>query len=265
MSTTPTTEAAWRADGAPWEPAPWILAFERMAKTYGFIVYVIGDESHLSADPPEDHTPYSATGWPGSNPYPFVLACDIMPNTNRNTPGGTINLGQLGAQIEADRQANKPGAVAIKYINWTETDGQCVHDSWEPGFAERASSDTGHIHISVRTDRYDLGIGSWDPFAAVLMGALAITPVSVHSGGFDMATVSTLVKGSSGWEVKSLQALLNGHDFRDERGASLAVDGIFGDHTLAAVRHAQSAGGLQVDGEAGPHTRSYLETGHDLA
>ncbi|SDP25716.1 Peptidoglycan-binding (PGRP) domain of peptidoglycan hydrolases-containing protein [Nakamurella panacisegetis] len=62
-------------------------------------------------------------------------------------------------------------------------------------------------------------------------------------------------RGSVGQPVRTLQYLL------DARGATLAVDGIFGPRTDAAVRSFQSAHGLVVDGIVGPRTwRSVIIT-----
>ena len=55
--------------------------------------------------------------------------------------------------------------------------------------------------------------------------------------------------GSEGPAVKRLQALLNAAD-----GAGLAVDGIFGALTEAAVRNLQESRHLPVDGIVGPQT-----------
>lgn len=54
--------------------------------------------------------------------------------------------------------------------------------------------------------------------------------------------------GSRGGEVKSIQALLNGFGFRDQNGAWLAVDGIFGVKTQYAVTNYQRARNLTVCG-----------------
>ncbi|MEW5741635.1 MAG: D-alanyl-D-alanine carboxypeptidase family protein [Myxococcota bacterium] len=54
--------------------------------------------------------------------------------------------------------------------------------------------------------------------------------------------------GSRGLHVALLQKKLN------ERGARLAVDGIFGPKTLAAVKRFQQQRGLAVDGIVGPKT-----------
>ena len=58
--------------------------------------------------------------------------------------------------------------------------------------------------------------------------------------------------GSRGDEVKRLQTALNG------QGYGLAVDGIYGPKTQAAVRDYQSKNNLAVDGIAGPLTQGKL-------
>jgi len=62
------------------------------------------------------------------------------------------------------------------------------------------------------------------------------------------STYTTLKMGSTGDKVKELQTLLNGKGYR------LAVDGIFGGQTAAAVRDYQSKNSLSVDGIAGDET-----------
>ncbi|MCD7734526.1 MAG: peptidoglycan-binding protein [Clostridiales bacterium] len=74
-------------------------------------------------------------------------------------------------------------------------------------------------------------------------------------GGFDVSTLSTIKKGSSGAQVKSLQSLLNG-----KAGAGLSVDGDCGNKTVAAVKAYQTAQGLAVDGVAGVNTWTSLLT-----
>jgi peptidoglycan hydrolase-like protein with peptidoglycan-binding domain len=60
--------------------------------------------------------------------------------------------------------------------------------------------------------------------------------------------VVTVQQGASGNAVRALQSQLNAH------GYALAVDGVFGSGTNAAVRSFQSARGLTVDGIAGANT-----------
>ena len=63
------------------------------------------------------------------------------------------------------------------------------------------------------------------------------------------ALAVTLRQGSSGNAVRALQVELNA-----KRGAGLAVDGVFGSGTDAAVRSFQSHAGIGVDGVVGPTT-----------
>ncbi len=64
--------------------------------------------------------------------------------------------------------------------------------------------------------------------------------------------MTNLSYGSRGDEVASLQKQLNA------AGYSLAVDGIYGAETAAAVRDYQSRNALQVDGVVGPQTMNSL-------
>ena len=71
----------------------------------------------------------------------------------------------------------------------------------------------------------------------------------------DLPAWPVISQGSAGQPVRSLQYLLNA------RGAWLAVDGIFGAKTDAAVRTFQGAHGLVVDGIVGSKTwRSLIIT-----
>jgi hypothetical protein len=67
----------------------------------------------------------------------------------------------------------------------------------------------------------------------------------------------TLREGDSGGAVRVLQAALRGSGVYGARGLS-PVDGVFGAHTLAAVRAFQHGVHLLVDGVAGPATRTAL-------
>src|SRR3954454_19307146 len=55
-------------------------------------------------------------------------------------------------------------------------------------------------------------------------------------------------RGASGHPVRTLQHLLRAH------GQQVAVDGVFGPHTEAAVKALQIASGLTADGVVGPQT-----------
>lgn len=166
-----TTYAGWLADGSPVQTARCVADFAATLRGHGYTVYTLGDIRHLQADPPEDHCPYSNTPWPGVQPYPHVMALDVM-------PGGALDWRALGWRIVADKLAGVAGTEWIKYVNWTDAAGHCWHDKWQPGHVRTSSSDTGHIHISARTDYVNTGTG-YDPVAAILGGTMA-DPVFDH-------------------------------------------------------------------------------------
>ena len=151
----------WVADGSPWKYARPVLAVGDRLAAHGYTVYFEGNLEHLTKDVPEDHCPFSATGWPGKSPYPYCMALDIMPPktgqvsllTGRRLP----TLQQLGARLRADRIAGHPGAAWLKYMNWEpsgDNAGSCWHESWQPTYVRTTSGDRGHIHGSCRTDAY---------------------------------------------------------------------------------------------------------------
>lgn len=150
-----TTYETWKANGSHWELAAPARRLRDRLRARGFTVYDIGNLSHLTHIPPEDHTPYSATGWPDATPYGVVTALDIM-------PGGPMTLQALGARFKADRDSGK--FRTLKYMNWGPvSDSSAVQDRWTPGYSRRSSTDTGHIHLSFRSDMVDVA-DDYDPF-----------------------------------------------------------------------------------------------------
>lgn len=75
-----------------------------------------------------------------------------------------------------------------------------------------------------------------------------------------MSRLPTITAPASGEHVKTAQALLN----RRGGQAAIAVDGVYGPASVAAVRHLQSAHLMTPDGVIGPHTWAVLVTGADL-
>jgi hypothetical protein len=166
-----TTRTAWQRDGAPWRLAKPISDFAATLRRHGYLIGTLGDDRHLNAVPPEDHTPYSQTGWPGTSPYPVVMAIDI-----ERAPSGVPNTVALGARIVKDKLANHVGTRWIKYINWTDADGNCWNDSWTPNHVRSRSTDRGHVHISCRTDYATSAVAAtYDPLAD-LLGEETMTP-----------------------------------------------------------------------------------------
>jgi len=166
---TATTYLQWVADGQPWKPATPVADLRDTLQRHGFTVYVLGDESHQKAQPPEDHVPYSHTPWPGKQPYPYVLAMDVMPN-------GDLSLDKLGAQLVKDKNAGVSGVHGLKYLNWTDSNGNCWHESWQPKHARESSDDRGHLHLSWRTDFVtSTSAAGYDPVARVKGIDVALT------------------------------------------------------------------------------------------
>jgi hypothetical protein len=159
-----TAYYAWKADGEPYRDCQPTADSAAIGRGHGYTVYTRGDDRHMRAEPPQDHTAFSATGYPRKSAYGVGHAEDWMP-----PPAGSHlpTLAQLGAQIVKDKNAGYPGTESIKYINWTDENGDCWQDSWEPDHKRERSSDRGHNHISRRSDM-DTAHTDYDPVARVL-------------------------------------------------------------------------------------------------
>lgn len=166
----------WISRGSPFRLMTPAADLRDLLRRAGYVVYDIGNEAHLEAEPPEDHTPYSETGWPRAAQYGTGYAIDIMPPDDPDLP----SLQQLGAQLLADRNEGVPGIGWLKYMNWEpegDDRGPCWHESWQPGYARRRSDDRGHIHLSGLTGYETSVIGrGYDPLARI------------RNGGTDMLT-----------------------------------------------------------------------------
>lgn len=139
----------------------------------GYTVYVYPNDAHLDAEPPEDHTYYSETGWPGTSPKWWRHAIDIMPPpAGKNLP----SLTQLGQTIFNARQAGQ--ITWLKYMNWP-ADGSlshAVHDKWQPGHVRTSSSDAGHIHLSSTTGCETLD-STFNPLTSIIVVGTTPTPI----------------------------------------------------------------------------------------
>lgn len=154
----------WVDAGKPYVRSRPAREFRDVVRGHGYTVYDYPDDSHLQAATPEDHTPFSATGWPIASKRWVGHADDIM-------PGGPVPLPKLARQIIADVDARLPGTEWVKYMNWTDETGACRHESWANSEHKRVttnSTDKGHIHISARSDMDTSDTVSrnrWDPVA----------------------------------------------------------------------------------------------------
>jgi hypothetical protein len=165
----------WVNDGRPYRDCqPGIDIRDTLGKRHGLVVYSYPDERHLKAATPEDHTPFSHTPYPGAQPYPYGRAVDIMPDDD------VCDWRALGEQIIADIDAGVPGTETIAYVNYTTRSGRCLHVEYEPHKAVSTSSDTGHIHISFRTDFVTShAMADYDPVARLLGDDMPTTPADV--------------------------------------------------------------------------------------
>lgn len=77
-----------------------------------------------------------------------------------------------------------------------------------------------------------------------------------------MRRLPTLKKGSTGYDVYTLQGLLNGRVNDGQK--SVAISGTFDSATEARVREEQAQHKIANDGQVGQHTWAVLITGQDL-
>jgi Putative peptidoglycan binding domain len=231
----------WLAAGAHWRPAvpiaEYVHALQLAFSPPAISVGTIGNQAHLDAEPPEDHTPYSETGWPVTTPEGVVTALDY------NGPGWFKWAEFLIAERTAGRHP------WIKYINF-----QGHHYRWQPHLEVTSSSDwKGHVHVSIRSDACDHTTGL---SVQQLTGWTPVPSPTSSFGDTIMAEWQTIKLGSTGPRVRDIQALLNVH------GTGLATDGIYGPDTESAIAAFQVAHHVPNsvradgtgDGQAGPQT-----------
>jgi len=97
-----------------------------------------------------------------------------------------------------------------------------------------------------------LVLGAYRPaYAASAATGTVGEAVNNTTGGFDMATLKTLSRGSTGAQVKAMQTLLIGYGYSC---GSYGADGDFGASTLSALKKYQKAKSLTVDGICGQKT-----------
>lgn len=199
---------------------------------HGYTVYYLGsdDERHLKAARPEDHCPFSTTGYPTPHPYPFVAAVDIMPP---KAGSGLPSLQRLGARLIADRNAGVPGISWMKYINHEpdrDDGGRCFHDSWQPAYRRVDSRDRGHLHISAYSTVATSPVATgYDPVARI---RAADTPTRrkvrmltvYYRTTVDGAPARwALAGGNPAWVETDTQAVANGWATLHGSGGSIEV------------------------------------------
>lgn len=155
-----------------------------LLRVAGYTVYDFPNTEHLDHVPPEDHTYYSETNYPGGQELWWRHAIDIMPPpAGSNLP----SLQTIGQRLYDARQAG--GIPWLKYMNWPSTGdlSRAVQDRWEPGHARGSSGDTGHIHLSSTTGVQTLS-SPFNPLTSVVLTGTVTPngPTSTIPGDDDM-------------------------------------------------------------------------------
>lgn len=154
----------WEDAGRPYALVRPAAKTQANIRQHGLTVYDYPDDSHLKASKPEDHTPFSATGWPVTSARWRGHALDIMPRADTEEARDENTL--IALQMIEDKDNDYPGARWIKYINYTDDDGNTWHVSWQPHKAVSSSNDAGHVHVSGRSDMdNDTQADEYDPVA----------------------------------------------------------------------------------------------------
>lgn len=221
----------WRNAGSPWRLATPIAELQTWAKANGVsILGTIGNQDHLVAEPPQDHTPFSATAWPVPLPGFVVTAIDLA-----DTNG-------LGQAILTQARAGK--LPWLKYVIFANK----VYSHWD-NFQEGKYNSDSHVHMSIRSDWCDTSIGTFDPQSSTPAPAPAPAPTAsglphFANGSRTLSLKSPVMRGT---DVRALQLFIG------ESWCGKA-DGEYGPKTVAGVKRYQAMRGLKVDGIAGPKT-----------
>lgn len=154
-------------------------------------------------------------------------------------PANGVDIGRFSDELAASRDRR------IKYIIANKLFWEPSNPRWVAYTG--SNPHTHHLHLSVWPGSGDDGA----PWNLPMLGGAATAPTAPPA---KPTTNATLQKGSTGDAVKTLQKVL-AKWYPDMK---LAVDGIFGPATDAAVRRLQQNSGLVVDGIVGPKTLSKL-------
>lgn len=152
----------WLRDGKPFKLSVPIVEYRQAFRAAGWpVLYLgaLGNQAHLTAEPPKDHCPFSATGWPLPHPYPYVTGFDVSHG------GGPLEpvLDSIVEQWVSDARAGKTRWV--KYIIYKGRSWSVV-SNWEEHEAE---GHFDHAHKSMRTDWVTRSTIPYDPMGGKTM------------------------------------------------------------------------------------------------
>jgi hypothetical protein len=220
----------WDRLGRPLEPAQPIREIvERLKSAFPRAVNLFGwgaNEAHYQADPPQDHTPYSADGWPVPDPPWVVCATDVMHRTDLGVDCNVLFPYWL-------REARAGRMPWLKYLIYQATIYDVRH-GWQP---QANSGHFDHVHLSTRTDHLDTHLGSWSLVPGGDDMPLTTADAKLVAG----ATLGSLL-GSSGPTVAV--ALQSGYGQILALVAEAAADKTRDAAVLAAVQALATAGGV---------------------
>ena len=225
-------------------------AVQATLRGHGLTVYDYPNEAHLQAGTPEDHTPFSVTGWPGPNRRWKARGLDVMPRAGVPAAAARAENAAIARQLIRDRDAGHPGAMWIKYLNWTDETGVCRQERWMDNGAPllrrtRSSSDKGHIHISGRSDVDDDDrADGYDPIARMNGGGDDVNlndkitiPLYEALDGVGLPETETRTVGEllAGAYRRSYVAMHLADQIRDEARAAAVADTQRDQAALAAI------------------------------
>jgi hypothetical protein len=181
----------WVNAGKPYSLAYGCRDLEACLTGHGYTVWYYPDEAHQRADPAQDHTAYSETGWPNTSPEWWGHALDIpQPAAGKRSKINGLLLPPievLSAQILKDRKAEHPGITWLKYMNRPASaaiwQAPFYQERFMPDYERRNSTDWGHIHISSRSDRTRTSTEAtraYDPVARA-QGVDGMTPAEIEA------------------------------------------------------------------------------------
>ncbi len=196
----------------------------------GLAHFVVGkDEGQWVQLADTTEVTYSVGNWQANN---ATVAIEF---TGTNEEPLTDWQARAGGEII--RQVSAAHGIEVAYNDGSE--GPVYNGPWVAWRAHRG------VHPDQGTQHTDfITAEDWPR----MMGATPPAP----GGSGAVADDGLLSSGDSGPAVAHLQQQLKA------QGANLQVDGDFGPLTDAAVRHFQSAHGLDVDGIVGPQTQAAL-------
>lgn len=147
---------AWDRLGRPLEPCQPIrdvvnrlkVAYPQAATEHLFSWYA--NEAHYQAEPPQDHTPFSSTGWPKVSPQWVVFATDVMHRPDLGVDCFVL----FNYWIKEARAGRMPW---LKYLIWRGKSYD-VRSGW---IGKDAAGHFDHIHMSARTDHQYTTLGAW--------------------------------------------------------------------------------------------------------